>query len=395
MTDTPAAALLAWCAAQQSWLLDTIEALVRLESPSTSKAAVDRCGDELSARLRDLGAAVDRIRSAERGNHIVATLRAARDDAPRILLLGHFDTVWDVGQLERMPLRHDPDTRRLYGPGTFDMKAGIGVGMQALRALTASQTSDRPHVTMMWTADEEIGSGTSRSTIESTAREHDAVLVLEPPLAGGGAKTSRKGVGEFELHVTGIPAHAGLDPGKGASAIHELAHQIVAIASLQRVDRGVTVNVGRISGGTRTNVVADAAHAVIDVRVPTMADAVGLIETLRGLTPVIAGTRLELRGGVDRPPLERTAQVVALYEIARTAARALGQDLAEGAAGGGSDGNFTAAIGVPTLDGLGPRGDGAHAVHEHVDIDDLPWRAAFLAELLRRLGEGSQFRRVQ
>ncbi len=239
---------------------------------------------------------------------------------------------------------------------------------------------------MLWTTDEEIGSGTSRATIEACARECDAVLVLEPSLPGGAAKTSRKGCGDFELIVHGVAAHAGLDPGKGASAIHELAHQIVAVSALQDPDRGVTLNVGRISGGTRTNVVADLARASIDVRVPTMADAVRVEASLRALGPRLAGTRLEIQGGVERPPLERGPGVLRLYGIAREVARDLGRDLAEGAAGGGSDGNFTAAAGVPTLDGLGPRGDGAHALHEHVELEDLGWRAAFLARLLSRIG---------
>jgi glutamate carboxypeptidase len=395
MTDDLAVRLLSWCTAERRWLLETIAALVRLESPSTNKAAVDRCGDELSARLGAIGAAVTRIAVETGGNHVLATFDAPSDTAPRILLLGHFDTVWEIGRLERMPLREDPATRRLHGPGTFDMKAGIGVAMLAMRALAALNVDGRPHVTMLWTTDEEIGSGTSRATIEAAAREHMAVLVLEPSLPGGGAKTSRKGVGEVELNVHGIAAHAGLDPGKGASAIHELAHQIAAIETLQNLDRGVTVNVGRIAGGTRTNVVADSAHASIDLRVTTMADAEVVMKKLRALKPVLRGTRLELSGGVDRPPLERTPQVEALYRVARAAARDLGQDLAEGPAGGGSDGNFTGAIGVPTLDGLGPRGDGAHASHEHVEIDDLPWRAAFVAELLRRLGGRPTLEQVQ
>jgi glutamate carboxypeptidase len=390
MADDFAVRILSWCAAERSWLLDTIAALVRLESPSTNKPAVDRCGAELRAWLQALGADVATIPIADRGDHLLARFAAPRADASRVLLLGHFDTIWDIGQLERMPLREDSTTRRLHGPGVFDMKAGIGIAMLAMRALTTLDIADRPHVTMLWTTDEEIGSGTSRGTIERLAREHAAVLVLEPSLPGGGAKTSRKGVGEFELRVSGVSAHAGLDPEKGASAIHELAHQIVAIQSIQDPARGVTVNVGRIAGGTRTNVVADAAQASIDVRVPTMADAEDVVEKLRALRPIIARTRLELVGGVDRPPLERTPQVAALYRLARDVARDLGEELAEGAAGGGSDGNFTGAIGVPTLDGLGPRGDGAHAIHEHVDIDDLPWRAAFLAELLRRLGAGRE-----
>jgi len=360
---------------------EIIETLVRLESPSTDKAAVDRCGAEVTRRLEALGGTVRRLDGGTRGDHIRAEFPGA---GRRVLLLGHFDTVWPVGQLDRMPLREEAG--RLHGPGIFDMKAGIGVAMLAVRALRELAVSEAPHVTMLWTTDEEIGSGTSRPAIEACARECDAVLVLEPSLPGGAAKTSRKGCGDFELVVHGVAAHAGLDPEKGASAIHELAHQVVAIATLQDPDRGVTLNVGRISGGERTNVIADRARASIDVRVPTMADAVRVEEALRALRPRLAGTRLELLGGVDRPPLERGPGVLRLYEIARAAAGELGRSLAEGAAGGGSDGNFTAAAGVPTLDGLGPRGDGAHALHEHIELEDLAWRAALLARLLSRLG---------
>jgi glutamate carboxypeptidase len=301
------------------------------------------------------------------------------------MLLGHFDTVWSVGQLERMPLKEEQG--RLHGPGVFDMKSGIGVAMLAVRALKQFPIHLGPTVTMLWTTDEEIGSGTSRAIIEEEARRSEAVLVLEPALPGGAAKTSRKGCGDFELTVHGISAHAGIDPGKGASAILELAYQIVDLSALQDLQRGISVNVGVISGGTRTNVVAEQAKASVDVRVPTLADAVRIERTIRQRQPRLSGTRLEITGGFGRPPLERSDHVAGLYRTAREVAGTLGFDLQEGGTGGGSDGNFTAALGVPTLDGLGPRGDGAHALHEHVELDDLPWRAAFLASLLIRLGK--------
>jgi glutamate carboxypeptidase len=375
--------LLEWCRAEAPWLRERIEALVRLESPSTDKAAVDACGREIAAGLASIGGRVTRLPQRERGDHVRAEF--GRGDA-QVLLLGHFDTVWDIGQIDRMPL-YERDGR-LHGPGIFDMKAGIGVAMLAVRALQALDADAAwPRVVMLWTTDEEIGSETSRQAIEDEARRSRAVLVLEPSLPGGAAKTSRKGCGDFELRVHGLSAHAGIDPGKGVSAIHELAHQILEIARLQDLSRGVSVNVGVIEGGSRTNVVAESARASIDVRVPTMADAARVEAALRGLRPRVAGTRLELHGGVGRPPLERTDGVVRLFELARDAARDLGHELQEGGTGGGSDGNFTAAIGVPTLDGLGPRGGGAHALHEHVELDDLAWRAAFVAALLRRLRE--------
>jgi glutamate carboxypeptidase len=287
-----------------------------------------------------------------------------------------------LGTLDRMPIREQEG--RLHGPGIFDMKSGIAVSMLAMRAL-GEAGGVRPPVSMLWTADEEVGSATSRGLIEETARACRAVLVLEPSLPGGAAKTSRKGVGEFDLVVHGVSAHAGLDPGKGASAVHELARQILALETLQDPSRGITVNAGVIAGGTRPNVIADRASATIDVRVQTMEDAERVERAIRGLQPTRASIRLEIAGGVERPPLERSPAVVRLYQQAREVAAALGRDLGEGAAGGGSDGNFTAALGVPTLDGLGPRGDGAHAVHEHVLVEDLAWRAAFLAGLVETL----------
>lgn len=384
-----------FCRARQAQLRSDIETLVQLESPSTDKAAVDRCGAALASMLTEAGATVTRLPQAERGDHI----RAEFPGGPRqVLLLGHFDTVWDVGQIERMPLREEDG--RLYGPGVYDMKASIGVSILAMRALresvrlkpdatsratTSRATSGAPRVVMLWTTDEEIGSETSRGHLEAEARASDAVLVLEPSLPGGAAKTRRKGCGEFHMTIHGVSAHAGIDPRKGASAIHELAHQIVFLEKLRDLDRGVSVNVGVVSGGTRGNVVAEEARAVVDVRVPTMQDAARVEARLHELRPVNPAVRIEVTGNVARPPLERTAGVARLYEQAREVAAELGVDLAEGDTGGGSDGNFTAAIGVPTLDGLGPEGDGAHALHEHVVIADLPWRAAFLAALIQRI----------
>lgn len=381
MTDT-AEALLTYCRGQESWLLETIEALVRLESPSTDKAAVDRCGTAIASRFEALGGRVERLKRHERGDHLRIVFPGV--GASQVMLLGHFDTVWDVGQIERMPIIQREG--KLHGPGVFDMKSGIAVSMLAMRAL-AVLGAPAPTVVMLWTTDEEIGSGTSREAIEAEARRSEAVLVLEPSLPGGAAKTSRKGCGDFELIVHGISAHAGIDPGKGASAIHEMAQQITALTALQDLARGVSVNIGTIAGGTRTNVIAAEARASVDVRVPTMADAARVERAVRSLTPHLNGTSLELSGGFGRPPLERGPHVVRLYEKARAVALQLGMDLAEGGTGGGSDGNFTAALGVPTLDGLGPMGDGAHALHEHVLVSDLAWRAAFVAALVLAHGE--------
>ena len=380
--------LLDYCESNLEATLQMIEALVRLESPSTDKAAVDRCGTVLADMLRKAGAAVDVLSQPERGNHLRArfppslsraSARQAAGEGRPVMFLGHFDTVWPIGTLERMPFRRDGD--RLHGPGTFDMKAGIALALAAMESLRATGTP-RPPVTMLWTTDEEIGSGTSRATIEAEARQSAAVLVLEPALPGGALKTARKGCGEFELTVHGVAAHAGLDPGKGASAIHELAAQIAIIERFQDLPKGISVNVGLVSGGSRPNVVAEEARATIDVRAPTREAADAVESAFRRLHPVKAGTRLTIKGGFERPPMERTPAAAELFTRASEVSSALGRVLGEGSAGGGSDGNFTAALGVPTLDGLGAVGDGAHAAHEHVDIAALPWRAALLAGLL-------------
>ncbi len=369
-----------FCRDARPWLLETIEALVSLESPTTDKAAVDQCGRALAARLEAIGGRVSRLPRADRGDHLLAEFGCGTS---QILLLGHFDTVWPVGQLERMPLVRS--NGRLHGPGVFDMKAGIAIGMLATRALLETGVSLCHRIVMLWTTDEEVGSATSRAAIEDEARRSDAVLVLEPSLPGGAVKTARKGCGEYELRVRGVAAHAGIDPSKGASAIHELARQIVLVQKLQDLDRGVSVNVGIISGGTRTNVVAEEARAVVDVRAPTQADAARVDAAFRALKAVDNRTTVSVTGGLDRPPLERTAQVARLYDQAFEVARELGQVLGEGSTGGGSDGNFTAALGVATLDGLGAVGDGAHALHEHVDIESLPDRAALVAGLIARI----------
>lgn len=375
-----AAQLRDYCRANEAWLLETIESLVRLESPTDDKAAVDRCGAELAGRIAAIGGRVSRIEASTAGDH----LRAEFGEGPRqVLLLGHFDTVWDVGQLDRMPLRRDGD--RLCGPGVFDMKAGISLAMLATRAVFEVAAKDAPRIVMLWTTDEETGSRTSRALLETEAARSDAVLVLEPALPGGALKTSRKGCGEYEVVVHGIPAHAGVDPSKGVSAIRELARQILAIETLQDLERGVSLNVGIIDGGTRVNVVAEQASARVDARAPTRADAERIDAAMRALTPHLKGARLEISGGFGRPPMERTEGVAQLFDLAQEAGRELAIDVTEGSTGGGSDGNFCAALGIPTLDGLGAVGDGAHALHEHVIVSELIHRAALIATLLTKL----------
>lgn len=362
-------------------MVGVLDALARLESPSPDKKAVDACARAAAALLQDLGGVATILARETAGNCVLAEFG---DAGKRVLLLGHLDTVWPLGQLDRMPLR--VQAGRLHGPGVFDMKAGVVIGLEAIRALRAVAPRRLPRIAVLLTGDEETGSAASRPLIEEQALQSDAVLVLEPALPGGALKTSRKGCGEFELTVRGVAAHAGIEPEKGASAILELAGQLLAIDRLQDRARGTTVSPGLVSGGTRANVVPDEARAIIDARAVTRAEATRLETALRALFPTNPRTSLHWRGGFDWPPFERTEDVARLFRHAEAVAQELGFGLGEGATGGGSDGNFTAARGVPTLDGLGAEGDGAHAAHEHVLIDRLAPRAALVAGLIARIG---------
>ncbi len=382
VTQTQRRQLLDFCQAEREWAEQLTVELVRLESPTTDKTAVDRCGETLGRRMEEMGGLVTRVAQTSAGDHLRAEFGAG---SATLMLLGHFDTVWPVGQVERMPIEVRDGC--LFGPGVLDMKAGIVVALQAVRALAALEALDF-RVVMLWTTDEECGSVTSRRLIEEEARGCDAVFVLEPAMVGGGVKTRRKGCGEYRLVVHGKAAHAGVEPDRGASAVHELAAQVVDLQRVREVASGVSFNVGVMSGGSRPNVVAERAEATLDIRVHTAADARLVDEIVQHREPTIPGTRIELTGGFDRPPLERTDAVVRLYERARAIASTLGHDLAEGGTGGGSDGNFTAAVGVPTLDGVGPLGAGPHALHEHVELASLPWRAAMLAALMSETAGG-------
>jgi glutamate carboxypeptidase len=275
---------------------------------------------------------------------------------------------------------------RAFGPGIFDMKGGLVIALGAVDALRACGLEPARRVVFLWTSDEEIGSRTSRRIIEREARRSEAVLVLEPAAGPRGLlKTARKGVGDYVLRVTGKAAHAGLNPGAGVNAVHELALQIARVAEFNDARRGTTVNVDIVNGGTRSNVIADAARAVVDVRCARLSDARRLAAKFRALRPILRGAKLEVTGGLDRPPMERTAATVALFHQAQRLARAMGIELGETMVGGGSDGNFTAALGVPTLDGLGAVGNGAHSPDEFIVIRSLPERAALLAALLASL----------
>jgi glutamate carboxypeptidase len=359
---------------------------VRCESPSHSKAAVDRLGRIVAAEWRRRGARVKFLRQPERGDHLRAELwLGAGRPAGQILILGHLDTVHPLGTLAKMPFRVAGG--RAWGPGTFDMKGGL---VQALFAIDALPTEllhlrglVRKRFVFLWTSDEEIGSETSRREIEREARRSDAVLVLEPPLGGDGRlKTARKGVGTAEIVVTGRAAHAGVDPESGINAVHELALQIAQLRKMNDPRRGITVQATVVAGGTVSNVIPDRARAEVDIRYARSADAPEIDRKLRRLRPILKGARIAVRGGINRPPLERTAAVRELFHRARSLMREMGLPLGEASTGGGSDGNFTAALGVPTLDGLGAVGDGAHSAREHILIRSLPERAALLAGLL-------------
>jgi glutamate carboxypeptidase len=301
----------------------------------------------------------------------------------QILVLGHMDTVYDVGTLAKMPFRVSKG--RAYGPGTFDMKGGLVIALFAFDALSKIKRFPKRRLVFLWTSDEETGSATSRQIIEKEARHSRAVLVLEPAGGTQGAlKTSRKGVGTAELNVTGRASHAGLDPQAGVNAVHEIALQIERIAKFNDPRHGVTVSPTIVSGGARSNVIPDQARVILDLRANRVADMERLERQLKNLRPILPGAKLTLSGGFSRPPLERSASA-ALLEHAQKCGELLGFSLEEMAVGGGSDGNFTAALEIPTLDGLGAVGDAAHSPDEHVVIKKLPERAALLALLLATL----------
>jgi len=373
-------------------MLACLRRLVECESPSTEKAAADRCCTLLAKEWRGLGAVVERLPHALRGDHLRIVWQPAEERAARatrqLLVLGHYDTVYASGTLGKMPFR--VKGAKAYGPGVFDMKAGIVQALFAFKALRELQAArggaptktPQKRIVFLWTSDEEIGSGSSRKLLEAEALNSSAVFVLEPAFGARGLlKTSRKGVGEAELIVHGRAAHAGLAPQDGVNAIHELALQIARIEKWNDLKRGISVNADIVEGGTRTNVIADKARAVLDLRALSIADMRRLEKRLRALRPIHKGAKLEIHGGFDRPPLERKMSA-ALFAKAKALASEMDLDLHECCAGGGSDGNLTAALGVPTLDGLGAVGGSAHSPDEFVVPSKIAERAALLAALL-------------
>jgi len=382
-SSQPVVPLLEFCEQHQDEMLAVLKRSVELESPSDNKSGVDRLGAYLGSEFERLGGKVNFYPQQEYGDHLKAEF-PGRAGAKPILLLGHFDTVWPLGTLAGMPFRAEGG--RVFGPGVLDMKAGIVMMMFALRALQSTGSGDHRPVIVLLDTDEEVGSVTGRPIVEATAKECEAVLVLEPAQGAQGClKTSRKGVGDFTIHVRGRAAHAGVDFQKGHSAIVELARQVLEVAKFTDLDRGITVNPGVIRGGTRTNVVAAEAWADVDVRIARAADAQALEQKFTALRRFDPDCSMEVSGGINRPPMERTAGTARLFTLARDEAAKLGMTLEESATGGGSDGNFTSALGVPTLDGLGGVGEGAHADHESIVLAELARRTALLARLIETI----------
>jgi glutamate carboxypeptidase len=362
-------------------MLATLRRFVTAESPSLEKVAADHCCGVIAEEWNKCGARVERIAQKHRGDLLRITYSPDKyHSSGQLLVLGHYDTVYSTGTLARMPFRVAGG--KAFGPGTFDMKAGIVQALFAFQALRKSKISLRKRVVFLWTSDEEIGSEASRKFFEAEASRSDAIFVLEPSFGPRGLlKTARKGVGEAELMVHGRASHAGLAPNEGINAIHELARQLARIEEWNDLRHGVTINAGLIEGGTRTNVIPERARAVLDLRALRVSDMRSLERRLHSLRSFHRGARLEITGGFDRPPLERKMSAT-LFARAKSLANQMNLSLGECTAGGGSDGNFTAALGIPTLDGLGAVGDGAHSHREHIVINTMPQRAALLAALL-------------
>lgn len=376
----PTSPLLAYLKTQQESMVAMLAEWVNQDSPTYDKASVDVMGRMLAEAHVAAGGTLTAIHPvSDRGDHYTITYG---DGESQILMLCHFDTVWPLGEAQRRPFTSE--NGRGTGPGVYDMKGGTLIGLFALKAIQQLGLRPRHKLVYLLTSDEEIGSHTSRELIETEARRSSYCLVLEGS-RNGPLTTWRKGVGRFDLEITGVAAHAGVDPDKGVSAIEELARQIQFLHSLNDAARGVTVNVGVVTGGERPNIIAPSARAEIDVRVMTRADGEEMTHQILGLRPQLPGCQVRVTGGINRWPFEESPAGLALFAKAQAIARELGFEVDKIGSGGGSDGNFTSALGVPTLDGLGALGYGAHALSEHVILEALPLRAALLAELMVRL----------
>ena len=370
---------------RQHELLALTCALVEAESPSGDKEGSAAVVSLIAKAASSIGSvnSVERFASEDFGEHIAVRAFAKSDSSRSVLVLGHSDTVHPRGTIKERPWRATGN--RIFGPGIFDMKVNCAVALEALRACEAVGLQTRSAITILLTCDEETGSPGGRPLVEAEAQKSRAVLVLEPPASGGRVKTARKGTGMFTIEVKGRAAHAGLDPEKGVSAVLELAKQTVRLHELNDAVAGTTVTVNVINGGTHSNVIPAEARAEVDMRFAS-ADAGAKTERrILNIGPIDPGASITVTGGINRPPLERTQQVKALYTHARALASFLDFDLGEASVGGASDGNFVGALGIPVLDGLGVQGDGAHAAHEHILCDDIPTRGALLAGLIATL----------
>ncbi len=366
------------CARVQVDPLVTLRELVEIESFSGDKAGVDELGRYVGARLQEVGATVEFRRQEDVGDHLVARLGDGRS---QVLVLGHLDTIWPPGTLEISPFR--VERGRAYGPGIFDMKSGIAIAIHALKSLAQSGRLRNRRVAVLLTSDEEIGCGTSRALIEELARQSEFVLCMEAPLGPDGAlKTSRKALGIFRVRVQGRAAHAGNDHQRGISAVEELAHQILRLSQLTDYEQGTTVTVGKMSGGVVGNQVAGDAEALGDFRVASKEEEGRVVRAIEGLTPVLPGARVHASAEVNRPLMKPSPESRRLFRRAQDVAAGIGMTLTEASAGGGSDAQFAAALGVPVLDGLGCPGDGMFTDEEHVVVADLPRRVALLESIL-------------
>ncbi len=364
--------------ADEKTYLDLLTRLVRAESPTSNPEALASLADDMEALLTDGGWQVQRHTNEGAGDHLEAVRSGG--SGPSTLLLCHYDTVWPLGTLEHMPVRRDGE--KFHGPGTLDMKAGIAASIHAVQLLDAAGLELAGRVTLLLTSDEETGSLTSRELIENLARRHDRVFVLEPARDDGALKLGRKGVGDYTVTFTGVSSHAGNSPELGASALRELAHFLLFAESLSEDSKGTTVNVTTAQGGSVRNVIAESAVAGIDFRTLVMREADRIDESLRSYRPRDSRVKVQVDGGLNRPPLELTEANSQLFELAAGKARQAGRELTSGVVGGGSDGNFTSAAGVATLDGLGAVGAGPHARHEHINVALTLERVELLAALL-------------
>ncbi|MDE2776121.1 MAG: M20 family metallopeptidase [Chloroflexota bacterium] len=377
MTANDNRRILAYLREHTEDMVEDLKRLIALESPTTNKAAVDALGAALAAELRRLGAAVEVIPKDAVGDVLQARWNAGEGG---IVIMSHMDTVWDVGTVAGRPTRVDGD--RLYGVGAMDMKGGIVIALWALRALRQLDLFPAQPITYQLNSDEETGSRHSAAEIESEALAHNVVFVTEPP-QDGAYKTQRKGVSQYTITATGRAAHSGADHENGVNAIEEIAHQVIAVEAMTDYNIGTTANVGVISGGTRPNVVPAEARVEINVRAWTKVNQAVIHERMMSLKAVHPEADIVVEGGVGVPPMERTPEIAALFKRAQALAAEMGVTLEEGRTGGGSDGNKTAALGVPTLDGMGMVGEGGHAVTEYGEISSLPERAAIMAAMLR------------